>query len=103
MVPSRSAYAVVGSILWCVMQSIGELATLVRLHSSFLLGSPCRSLSRRWLTDEFVAHSSPPLVRSLTGRPGLLTRPSVSRWVRSSYRTCGACIILSLTSTFARP
>ena len=29
------AYAVVGAVLWCVMQSIAELATLVRRYTPF--------------------------------------------------------------------
>lgn len=33
----RSAYLVVGSILWCVMQSISELGTLVRRDRLFVL------------------------------------------------------------------
>lgn len=45
----RSAYIVVGSILWCVMQSIGELATLVSLvlricPTCSLLLKPLRTL-----------------------------------------------------------
>ncbi|MGG6496788.1 UNVERIFIED_CONTAM: gamma-aminobutyrate permease, partial [Bacteroidetes bacterium 56_B9] len=30
------AYIIVGAVLWCVMQSIAELATVVREHSHLL-------------------------------------------------------------------
>jgi amino acid permease len=64
------AYIVVGSVLWCVMQSIGELATLVRVtHPNQTLG--------------FANHdfSFPPLDPSLTGRPVSSTHRLASHWL----------------------
>lgn len=62
------AFLVVGSVLWCVMQSVAELATLVRIITSPIC-MLCSLLSRYL-----------PLVRSLTLRAVLSTQLSVSPW-----------------------
>lgn len=59
------AYIVVGVVLWCVMQSIAEIATFVRLTNNFsALGCVSLTGARYQLPDP-----------SLTGPPGLLTHP----------------------------
>jgi hypothetical protein len=64
------AYIIVGSVLWCVMQSIAELATLV---------SPLTFIYIHRVDS--VSHRSPPLVRSLTLQAASSTRPWDSLWL----------------------
>lgn len=61
------AYLVVGSVLWCVMQSIAELATVVCMYPSHL---------------RFKPHVTrfPPRARSRISRAGSSTRRWASRW-----------------------
>lgn len=64
------AYIVVGAVLWCVMQSISELATLVCILPGPVPAHVQADMFRR----------SPLPGRSLTGPPASLILLSVSPW-----------------------
>ena len=63
------AYLIVGSVLWCVMQSVAELATVVSSKYSIHPGEWCSYNSR-----------SQRLVHSLTSQHALSTRQLDSPW-----------------------
>ena len=71
------AFIVVGGVLWCVMQSIAELATLV---SRDLPITHCILYATGLGPDQKLPNRSPRPDPSLTGRPGSSTPPSASRW-----------------------
>lgn len=72
------AFIIVGGVLWCVMQSIAELATLVSCPVYTML---CMySAKRTWLADQTTtSYRSLRQVPSLTGLPGSSTPLSASR------------------------
>lgn len=74
------AYIVVGSVLWCVMQSIGELATLVSFGKESFKKIPRQTKVKITDTSNTEFCSSLLLVRSPIGQLASLTQLSVSLW-----------------------